>query len=223
MQERIFLGDLASKVAESLNVSIDPRISDNEEKSLAPKIRFSWRPEDSRALDFIREASDAAMANAFSDLLYVIDELYCSLRVARTNDDGVILRDGDGRILWKTDDNGYPLEIWDQLTGQDIEEALTRLYNLKISVSSQVNELMLEALYARNVASDAYDDTWGKVLDGTQGDRSAKSSRESRPDRYHAYFRFYLYSRAKTILDDISATIKHLENLRYWQVRSQRT
>lgn len=224
MRERLFAGDIASEVAEGLYESFRSSLDqglDDEVKSLNPKIRFSWRAEDAKALDFIRQASDTALDAGFRELLGAIDDFYLTLRVPRMQG-GMVQRDINGRVMWELDERGEPLERWEQLTGQDIEEALTRLHRLRIPVSNQVNELMLEAVYARHVASDAYDDTWGAILDGTQGDRSAKSSRESRPDRYHAYFRFYLHSRSKTLLDEINSTIKHLENLRFWQVRSQR-
>ena len=103
-----------------------------------------------------------------------------------------------------------------------MEYTLANLLRLRMVLAPEVNKLFLEALYARHVASDIYDDTWGSMMDGTQGDRSARASRESRPDRYAAYFRFYLHSVADTFLKEINAFIKTLENIRYWQVRTQK-
>jgi hypothetical protein len=229
------LGDLAESVAKKMVTDtaapvVEASVIAEEaalqaENALFTKIRFSWRPEDRAILDRIRISAEAMFEEAFTDAITVIDEFYAALRVPRQREvDGVmvVVKDATGRIVWETDELGKPVERWSQLTGQDVEQTLANLDRFKFSLSPQVNQLMLEALYARHVAGDVYDQTWGDIMDGTQGDKTAKSNKESRVDRYHAYFRFYLYSVADTFLKEVNAFIKHLENIRYWQVRSQR-
>ena len=133
-----------------------------------------------------------------------------------------MVKAADGRTVWETDERGNPIERWDQLTGQDVEYTLVNLERLKFSLSPQVNQLMLEALYARHVAGDVSRRGLGRrSWMAPRATRPSKSNRESRVDRYHAYFRFYLYSVADTFLKEVNAFIKHLENIRYWQVRTQ--
>lgn len=223
------LGDLAENVAKKLAASSfapveeataiaeEAALSDN---SLTTKIRFSWRAEDRSILDRIRIASDTAFAEAFTDMIKVVDEFYLQLRVPQHRD-GIVLIGADGRYVWEVGPDGNPIERWSQLTGQDVEHTIANLCRLRLHVAPMVNELMLEALFARSAASDIHDDMWGQVH-GTQGDKDAKSNRENRVDRYHAYFRFYVFSVADTFLKEINAFIKQLENIRWWQVRSQK-
>jgi hypothetical protein len=208
--------DFSAPVAEAQAVAEEAAITTTD---LFAKIRFSWRPEDRAILDRIRIAADAAFEQANAEAIVVLDEFYAALRVPKQRD-GVVLRDAQGRVLWETDERGRPIERWSQLTGQDIEHTLAKLQRLKFVLAPQVDELLHEAVFARHVASDVYDDTWTSQMDGTQGDRSARGNRESRVDRYHAFFRYVIYSRAKTFLDEIINFEKLLTNVRYWQTRT---
>lgn len=229
------LGDLAEKQAAQLDADTSAPVAEaatlteeavlEAEHRLFTKIRFSWRPEDRAILDRIRIAADAMFEEAFADAITTIDEFYMQLRVPEQREVGGLMMPvlgADQRPVWKKDDQGRPVEQWNQITGQDVEHTLARLEYLKFTIAPRVNELFLEALMARHVASDTYDDAWSGVMEGTQGDRTARSNRESRVDRYHAYFRYYVYSVAKTFLTEIDAFIRLLRDIRFWQVQSQK-
>lgn len=225
------LGDIAERMAQKLTTEVSAPLQEAtaiaeeaallEENNLLTKIRFSWRPEDRAALERIRIAADAEFEQAFGEALNVIDEFFMQLRIPMQRD-GQIVKGADGRIVWQVDDDGRIIEDWQQLTGQDIEQTLVNLGRVHMFVAPQVNQLFLEALFARHSAQDSYDEAWSGMMDGTQGDRTARSNRESRHDRYHAYFRFYMYSVAKTFLDEITAFQKLLSNIRYWRTQAQK-
>lgn len=229
------LGDLAEQQAARLDTETSAPVAEaaalteeavlEAEHNLFTKIRFTWKPEDRAILDRIRIAADGVFEEAFAGAITTIDEFYLQLRVPEqreVNGVRVVVKDVDNRIVWQKDEQGRPIERWSQITGQDVEHTLARLEYLKFTISPRVNELFLEALMARHVASDTYDDAWTGVMEGTQGDRTARSNRESRVDRYHAYFRYYLYSVAKTFLTEIDAFIRLLRDIRFWQVQSQK-
>lgn len=224
------LGDLAEAMAQQLTTEVSAPVQEAtalteeaalaQENSLFTKISFSWQPEDRAILERIRVSAEALVEEGFADLITAIDTFYLELRVPEQKN-GIVVRDTAGRTVWKTDETGKIIEDWSQLTGQDVEYTLTSLRRLHMVIAPQVNQLMLEAIYARSVASDIGDEAWSSVMTGTQGDKQAKSNRESRVHRYHAYFRFYLWTTAKTLMDEVNGFIKHLENVRYWQVRTQ--
>lgn len=222
------LGDMAERVAEQLmKTSVAPVIEAEaiaEEAALSDnplihKMRFSWRPEDRAALESIRISADAMFNEVFSEAVEVIDGFFMLLRIPEQHNGKTVLQ-ADGRPKWRKD-NGRIIEDWSQLTGTDVEQTLANLERIKLIVGPQVNQLMLEALYAKHVSQDTHDEAWTTMMDGTQGTKTAVANRESRPDRYHAYFRFYLYSVAKTFLDEVTAFAKLLDNIRYWQTRSK--
>ena len=225
------LGDLAERLATRLTTDSSAPVQEasaiTEEAALQDanniftKVRFSWRPEDRAALEQIRMSADGVFEEAFGYAITLIDDFYMSLRIPEQRN-GVVVRGADGRIVWKKNERGQFVEDWNQITGQDVEHTLANLARLKMEVAPQVNQLMLEALYARTVASDVYDDEWVAIMDDTIPGRTARSNRANRTDRYHAYFRFYIYSVAKTFLDEILNFEKLLTNVRYWQVRTQK-
>lgn len=225
------LGDLAERVAKKMVTDVSAPVQEaaaiTEESALLAdnniftKIKFSWSPEDRAILERIRMSADAIFEEAFTASIEAIDWFYLQLRVPKTKE-GQVLTGADGRTIWETDQFGRPVEDWNQLTGTDVEKTLADLARLRFYVAPQVNQLMLDALYARHTAQDTHDEAWAGLMDGTQGDKSARSNRDSRVDRYHSYFRFCLYSVAKTFLDEIDAFTKLLTNVRYWGVRSQK-
>lgn len=228
------LGDLAESVAEQLatesfaplteEILTEEDAVESQRASIFSKIRFSWRPEDRAILDRIRLASDSMVEEAFGEAIATIDRFYEQLRIPETtwvDNHEVVRRGPDGRVVWKRSEEGKIIERWDQLTGPDIEMTIADLLRLKMLIAPQVNQLLNEAIYAKHVASDAYDDAWGTVIQGTQGDRTAKANRQSRQDRYHAHFRYVLYSTANTLVREIVVFINRLADIREWQIRSQ--
>ncbi len=216
------LGDMAARVASELSVEADASLAEgaalsdplaDEKSHILTKIRFAWRPTDQEILQRIRAASDATFLELFAEAITVIDDFYATMRVPEA-------QGPDGRPLWKIDEQtGRPAEDLSQLTGQDVDKAILDLQRILMSVSTEVNHLMLEAVAAHHIAKDIYDDSWGSVIEGTQGDRTARSNRAARVDRWHAHFRFCLYSTAKTFLDEINAFLKRLDNIAYREMR----
>lgn len=220
----MIVGDLAERAASGLDADMGIPVGDGlppdvmtiEGKGLLSKIRFAWRPADRSIQDRMRAAADAVFLELFADAIVIIDEFYGQLRVPEVNPNGIVVVGSDGRPRWCRDEvTGKPIEKITQLTGQDFDQAILSLQRVLLEVSPQVNALMLEAIYAYHTAKDAHDDAWFGMVEGTQGDRSAHSNRESRQDRYHAHFRYHVYMTAKCFLDEITALVKRLESLSF--------
>lgn len=191
-----------------------------ERGSIFEKLRFAWRPEDQAVLDKVRLAADQKFAELFAEAVEAIDTFYQALRVPEVTASGVLHVGPDHRPIWRRNAAGKIIEQWDQLTGQDIEQALMNIERVRLQVAPEVSWLMNEAIYARHVADDAKDDAWASVLQGTQGDRTAKANRVSRQDRYHAYFRYVLWSQSNVFLTELNIFAKRLSDVRYWRVQS---
>lgn len=177
------------------------------------KIRFSWKTDDQEILNRIRRAADQVFQELFGEAIGIIDEFYRAMRVP--------LGSGpDGRPVWQMDEiTNRPLERIDQLTGQDIDQAILDLERVLLSVTPQVNQLRLEALMAQNSAKDAFDESWPSS--GIAGDRSARANLQSRSERWHGFFRYYLYSTANSFYQEIKQFSRKLENIRYRQMQTQ--
>lgn len=227
------LGDLAESVAVELRTgdSMPPPLSDDpviegeemldDDEQLdsergyvfANKIRFSWKTDDQEILDRIRKAADQVFTDLFGEVIEIIDQFYLSMRVPL----GV---GPDGRPIWQLDEvTNRPVERLDQLTGQDIDQALVDLERVLLTITPQVNQLRLEALLAQHSAKDSFDDAW--PASGIAGERQSRANTKSRVERWHGFFRYYLYSTANTFYQEVKQFSRKLENIRYRQIQSQ--
>jgi len=189
-----------------------------ESRSPFAKINFRWRADDQSLLDQIRASVDSMMAHLYSDAKAVIDGFYAELRVPEYDPEtGVVTTDRQGRIVWQRDHRGKEVERWDQMTGQDIERCLLDLSRIRAEVAPRVNELLLEAVFAKHIADDSFQDAYAELVEETIPGRNAYASRKTRQDKYHAYFCYYLWSSAKSFLDEVNNFCRVLERVRYWR------
>lgn len=187
-------------------------------KSIFDKIQFRWRSDEKSQLDRIRASADTVMAHMFEDAKYAVDNFYYELRVAETDPNtGMALKDREGRIVWQTDERGRPVEKWSQMTGQDIERCLLDLGRVKLDVASRVHELLMEAVFAKHIHDDQYQDAYAELVEETIPGRQAYAARKTRQDKYHAYFRYYLWSTADVLLKEINNFCRILERVGYWR------
>lgn len=227
------LGDLAESVAVELRLgeSLPPSPTDDpviegeagldEDDQLdaergyvfANKIRFARSTDDQEILNRIRRAADQVFQELFGEAIEIIDDFYLSMRVP--------LGTGpDGRPIWQLDEVTHrPVERIDQLTGQDIDQAILNLERILLTITPQVNQLRLEALMAQNSAKDAFDDGW--PASGIDRDRTSRANIVSRTERWHGFFRYYIYSTANSFFQEIKQFTRKLENIRYRQMQTQ--
>lgn len=190
-----------------------------ESASLFSRITFRWRPDEQDHLDRIRASVDSMVAHLYEDAKNVIDDFYAELRIPETDPEtGILVRDQNNRVVWRTDSRGREVEDWDQMTGQDIERALLQLTRLKMEIAPRVNELLLEAVFAKHIYDDQYQDAYSELVEETIPGRQAYASRKTRQDKYHAYFCYYLWSSAKTFKEEVDNFCRILERVRYWRV-----
>lgn len=186
-------------------------------RGLFSKISFKWRPDDRKILEQIRAGVDELFSELYAESFRTVDSFYETLRVPETVE-GVVQFDSGGRVIWKKDFRGQEIEDWSQLTGQDLEKTLLDITRLKLILAPQVNDLLLEAIFAKHIFDDMLSEGFEEVLQGTIPDRNAHAARKARMDKYHAYFRFYLYSHAEAFLKELNNFSRILERIRYWRI-----
>jgi hypothetical protein len=195
---------------------------EEQRKSITDKIRFTWRSSDEAVLIRIEAAADEACNTLFAEARHEIDLFYSRLRTYEVDPETGTYRVHGGRYVWATDPyTGKFIEDWDQITGQDIEQCIMTLARVEWEATPMVTKLKNRALYAKMVADDVRDETWGKVVQGTIDDRKAKAARASRIDRYHAFFNYTLYAAAEDYLQQLHNFIFRLRDVRNWRVQSQ--
>lgn len=190
-------------------------------KSLFAKIEFRWRASDERILEQIDAACDAVFRDMFDDMMTVIDEIYRQTRVPDTDANGIVRCDSRGRTIWKTTPDGRPVEDWGQLTGQDVEKCLFDIARLKLAIATQRNSLLTEAIYAKHISDDAHQDAFSELIEDTIPGRNAYASRKARVDKYHAFFRYCLYSHVESFSREVDAFARTMERVLYHRINGK--
>jgi hypothetical protein len=226
------LGDLAAQKIQQLqdealdslqqDNSIEPEDLNTLYRSLYKKIEFQWRPEDQNSLVQIREAARTVIAHAFFSSAEALDRFYESFRVPLTNDHGVVKKDAEGRILWRTNAQGKPLEDFSLISGQDIEQVLLDLQREKLSLSQSISSLFDEALFAKYAFDDEWHEKYEAMIEGTHPMRTARANRDARAAKYKAFVHFCLWHRANELVKEMGYLMRLLEKVREWRIRENK-
>lgn len=234
MPKSFKLGDLADEEAQRLQDSHielveSEKISLEEEskslpdrKKLFTKLEFRWSKSDFLILEQIRGACEKVVEEQLGSYGRILDELYEQSRVLKLNDSGLPARNREGRLVFEKDEFGNFIYDWSRVDGVQIESSIMRLAELGVEVSTKISGLLHEAIFARHIYDDEYQDSYRSLLDGTQGDRNAYAARESRQAKYFAFYKFCLWDSAERLQREIRNFQRVLERARDWQIRSQR-
>jgi len=216
-------GEFASSVAEKLqkahlaaieqgDIDLDEGgpMSRAQKKGIFEKIEFRWRKDDEKIIEQIQAAVDQLFGRLFSDAIATMDDFYNAMKVPIDVSGGI--------VEFKKDSRGRDVEDWSQLTGQDIEKTILDITRIKLELAPRLNDLLLEAVFAKHVADDKAHDGYSELLEGTVKDREAHASRFARQDKYQAYFRYYLYSHAEVFMRELNNFSRVLERIRFWRI-----
>jgi hypothetical protein len=190
-------------------------LTESPYKKFFVKIRPSWRTEDRNALQQLRAAADQLILETYDDALKAIDKIYLAVRVPVF--EGDTPKRIDGRILWEVDKQNKPVEKWALLSNHDLEASLFELQKLKLVTSQKTSQLFLEAVFAKHTYNDFWHEAYESMIEGTAGDRNARANREARNDKYHAFFRYYLWARVDSFDKELANMMRLLERLRDWR------
>lgn len=214
--------ELQEEALHKLQQDFNP--DDNQEEVLSfytklyKKINFEWKPADQNALIQLREAAEEVIAFSFVNIIGVLDRFYDTFRVAELNHADLPVLDAHGRVKWKLDKVGRPVEDFSSLNGQDIEKCLLDIARERVEVSQAVSELFLEAIFAKFSFDDEYRSKYDALMDGTINDKDARAKRDTINAKYFAFFRYYLWYRASAFDKEIGELVRLLERIRQWRI-----
>jgi hypothetical protein len=206
-----WLATLDADMLEKLDEVED--LAKEKRRSIFTRMDFRWRPADAQLLEQVRLSAKMTLNDLYQAAMRIQDEFYAEMRVPVLNAHGVPIIDSDGRQVWERDSHGNYVESLDQITGQDVEKAILDMGRVRFVVASLHAQLLSDAILARHLYDDRYQAGYESLVEGTQGDRNAKASRESRRDKYKAYFHWHLYQCSNVFLTEINSFIRLLDRM----------
>lgn len=203
--------EMARLLAEGNEPELEESVEEIEHPQLAlfKKIEFSWRAEDKNAITQLRAAAERVFDDLFSESVAALDTFYQSVWVPDPKRPGRYVMTESGKYK----------EDWDQLTGQDAVSAIFTLQRERVVVSQKIANLFLEAVFAKYISTDTFNEGYRALMEGTVGDRTAYANQQSKVDRYAAFFRYWIWHTANSFQKEIDNTIRLLEKLVDWRTR----
>jgi hypothetical protein len=177
---------------------------------LSDRMRFAPRKSEAEILAKIEEAAEKYARDLFADADDALENLYLDVRIPEVekvkNKTVTMVR--DGRVIWKLDEAGSPIEDWSRLDGMDIERAIMTLQRVIGVAVVMVAQLQGRVEFAYAVSQDEYWEAYGKDrFGGTNDQREAAARRTTWESRY-----YYFYTRAVWTI--LSAKLDHLKNVK---------
>ncbi len=208
---------------------VTPKIMDDEDDlNEVRNLRFSmhsklqqpqWSSDDALAVSRIQTMAHNTAEEIFERMGVVLDRLYSKARQAKRDENGKVMRNSKGRVVWERDEFGEITDDWTTVPNSEIESALMKLQEVKMFVSPKVKELFLEALFAKTSHKDDWYDEYQSVSSGTAVVREAKANQKTISGRYNHIFRYWLWSYAESIERELNATMALLGRLRSWRTK----
>jgi hypothetical protein len=184
-------------------------------ESIADITTYNFSESDSVVAEEIKKIAKQNCDEMFDGCLKAIDNLYVSMYVPNVKSNGRV----DRNDPWKKDENGKYIFDFDQLTGQSIDEAIITLSLRLVETSGLVSDLESDALLAKELWEDKQSESYSKWFSGTVSDKTAKSRRESRQEKYLAIFKYTIFNRAKNIqnnMKELKRTLESVRKFRQW-------
>lgn len=212
------VSQLMDDVADALEVELESE--EIEEMNLSPRKRFferfdySWSPTEKAYLTVIKAAADEMVASILTGPILALNDLYAQARVVKLTGSGRPMKDLDGNPVWETDELGRPIEDWSSVTNENIEQTIIKFYTIKLDVTNRVSDLYLEAVFARYMLKDGWNERYSNIIEGTVNEKTAAADRAVRREKYKAFSRYWLWFKANELQKDINATVYNLEKIR---------
>lgn len=161
------------------------------------RMRTVWPKEDQAQLDQLRYLARVEIQRVFPAAFTLRDEIWMTVREALL-DGGEIIRDQHGRVQWVLDDDGKPVENWEQLGDERRRHFLHVITTHLMEWDMSTQELWLPAMIAKAQWEESFARGFmampGYAVEGkpTIEDRTHAGHLNSIDFRYFAIYQSYL-------------------------------
>jgi hypothetical protein len=185
------------------------------QRGLSGRPKMEWAPEQQLNIKAIHDTVDLRLLNTFGDVYRVLNELYEVIRDP-VMANGQPLRDAQGRVQYRTDGSGLPIEDWGRLTMKERERFLYLITTRLVFWEQKAAETWLESMYGKVEFEQAYA-TGFRDLDpamkDTEGTRAASGKIAARDDQYLAVIMTYYSKKAEALVRSMERLSQRLKDI----------
>ena len=181
-----------------------PEIADLviKEPTLISELKLDWSPEEKLVVERIKTLINDEINREFAKAFSIEKQMLDKVRMLGT--DGTWMLNQDGSIY----------EDWNRITTQDMDNFVQDATVYILYSSETVSNSFTEAVFAKNVLGDAYDDYYAQIPAGTTKDKEARAKRSTRQDRWFANYKALKYRRGKEVIENLETHVRRIEAIR---------
>lgn len=178
--------------------------------------RWSWDPDDQRAIDGIHQILDNEMLRRFSGAYQIMNDLYEIVREPEVTDQGEIVTDVNGWTVWATTSSGAYVEDWYRLGHKDMSNFLFRIVTGLFAWEQTAAQIHGDSLFAKAMWEEAVAIQYQTARDTGQRtveDRTQSARRLSQDQRLFGIFQSNLSRRADALVRSMTTLSQRLKDI----------
>jgi hypothetical protein len=176
------------------------------------RMRTDWRGEDRIVWDQVKSTAERRILQDYKEVFDLLTDLYMIVRTPATNDDGEILRDNFGAIVWARDDLGRVIENYSDLSKRQKEDFMFRFSTRMVLWEQWAADAWGQAMFAKARWEEGFATEYDKPRQGTIEDRTAKGKIGSLTERYTAVYMTYYSRKAEAVCRSVERLVQRLKD-----------
>lgn len=191
---------------------------DNTRENRTPgfsRMRTSWEGEDALHVQSLKAIVDDTMLTQFPDAIMIMNDLFEIVRTPAVDQNGEVLVDRHGLIIWKRSESGAFLEDYSRLSYRDREDILFRITTNLVRWKEVQADLWGDAMFAKAVWEERFSEKFLSTpgMRPTIDDKTNRARKHSVDERYFAIFRTLISRRADALVDSMQLLGQRLKDV----------
>ncbi len=178
------------------------------------RMRVDWNDEDSLVLTRAKDMAEKRLIAEFPEAYQVLNQIYDKVRKPHLNDGGVV-KDQNGFIVWERDEYGNYNEDWDNLTRAEKDNLLFTLTTRIVEWEIRSQKLWGEAMFSKAMWEERFSIGFDAPMSGTMGDREAKGRIESAEERYFGIYLTMVSRMSESLVRSMNQLAQRLKDSLY--------
>lgn len=161
------------------------------------RMRFNWNNEDQQVIQAVHQVADNRLLVDFSDAYEILNAIYEVVRDPQVDENGEIMTDRYGFVIWSKTENGSYQEDFSRLSIKEKEHLLHQITVRLFAWEQKAAGAWADAMFAKAQWEERFALAFKEIpVGGRKTDESMMQQGRigSREERYYALFESY-YSR----------------------------
>jgi hypothetical protein len=206
-------------IGEIVDASVGEDVGFQGAGAVLPKLKMTFDKDEQETIDTIKFVVEQQVVSEFQPAFMLIKKFINRTRIPQLDGMGNEVMDETGKVQWQRNSDGSIIEDWSKVGAMEMDSLVLNASTFSFFGGQKSIDLYAEAVFAKYMAEDAFDDKFAKILQGTISDKTTAANRNVRMERYFAFYKAYQYKRVKEVLDRLDSLVRRVEQVRMAQLK----